>query len=403
MEWLSTRDAVALLGVKPATLYAYVSRGLIASRQGPDGRSRFSSEEIERLRGRGNRVESRSREVTVESGITSVADGEIRFRNVDSFELAAKHSFEEAAHWLWSGIVLDKPVWRAEADAVMIGRKAQAALPATTLPLDRLRVTVAAVATSDPLRYEINVSAVPMTGERLISALVDSLPAQGEATAEIATPDTSIAGRLWARLSRTPATPELVGLLDDALVILMDHELSFSTLSARLAASTRSDPYSVVAIGLSALAGPLQSVACLAAEDLLSEIESPDRAVWLIGERLRRGERLPGFGHRLYEGGDPRGTFLLERLSTIMPSGSDLDIVRSVVATTRERGLPAANVDFALAAMARTGHMVRGASEAIFAIARTAGWIAHAMEEYSIGVEVRPRMIYMGPPVTPER
>jgi citrate synthase len=159
----------------------------------------------------------------------------------------------------------------------------------------------------------------------------------------------------------------------------------------------------VVAIGLSALAGPLQSVACLAAEDLLAEIESPDRAVWLIGERLRRGERLPGFGHRLYDGGDPRGTFLLERLNAIMPSGSDLDIVQSVVATTRERGLPAANVDFALAAMARTGRMVRGASEAIFAIARTAGWIAHAMEEYSIGVEVRPRMIYMGPPVTPER
>jgi citrate synthase len=403
MQWLTTRDAVALLGVKPATLYAYVSRGLISRRQGPDGRSRFSSEEVERLRGRGNRVESRSREVTVESGITSVADGEIRFRNVDSFELAGTHSFEEAAHWLWSGTIIDKPAWRAEPDAVLIGRRAQAALPATTLPLDRLRVTVAAVATSDPLRYEINVSAVPMTGERLISALVDSLPALAEGAGEIATSDPSIAGRLWAKLSRTPATPELVGLLDDALVILMDHELSFSTLSARLAASTRSDPYSVVAIGLSALAGPLQSVACLAAEDLLVEIESPERAVWLIGERLRRGERLPGFGHRLYDGGDPRGTFLLERLNAIMPAGIDLDIVRSVVATTRERGLPAANVDFALAAMARTGHMVRGASEAIFAIARTAGWIAHAMEEYSIGVEVRPRMIYMGPPVTPER
>ena len=402
MEWLTTRDAVGLLGVKPATLYAYVSRGLISRRQGPDGRSRFSSEEVERLRGRGNRVESRSREVTVESGITSVAEGEIRFRNVDSFELATRHTFEEAAHWLWSGVMPERAVWRAEADAVVIGRNAQAVLPAATLPLDRLRVTVAAVATSDPLRYEINVSAVPMTGERLISALVDSLPCQAEA-GELATSDTSIAGRLWTRLSRTPATPELVGLLDDALVILMDHELSFSTLSARLAASTRSDPYSVVAIGLSALGGPLQSVACLAAEDLLAEIKSPDRAVWLIGERLRRGERLPGFGHRLYESGDPRGTFLLDRLNGIMPPSRDLEIVRAVVAATRERGLPAANVDFALAAMARSGRMVRGASEAIFAIARTAGWIAHAMEEYSIGVEVRPRMIYMGPPVTPER
>src|ERR1700674_4759637 len=118
MEWLTTGDAVALLGVKPATIYAYVSRGLISRRQGPDGRSRFSSEEVERLRGRGNRVESRSREVTVESGITSVAEGEIRFRNVDSFELAAGHSFEEAAHWLWSGVLPETAVWCAEADAV---------------------------------------------------------------------------------------------------------------------------------------------------------------------------------------------------------------------------------------------------------------------------------------------
>ncbi|MHB8499548.1 MAG: citrate/2-methylcitrate synthase [Candidatus Acidiferrales bacterium] len=334
----------------------------------------------------------------MESGITSVAEGEIRFRNVDSFELAAAHRFEEAAHWLWSGVMPERNVWSAEAGAVMIGRKAQGALPLATLPLDRLRVTVAAVATSDPLRYEINVGAVPMTGERLISALVDSLPNQSKMST-----DSSIAARLWSKLSRTPANPKLIGLLDDALVILMDHELSFSTLSARLAASTRSDPYSVVAIGLSALAGPLQSVACLATEDLLAEIESPDRAVWLIGERLRRGERLPGFGHRLYESGDPRGTFLLDRLNGIMPPSRDLDIVRAVVAATRERGLPAANVDFALAAMARSGQMIRGASEAIFAIARTAGWIAHAMEEYSIGVEVRPRMIYMGPPVTPER
>ena len=122
MEWLTTRNAVALLGVKPATLYAYVSRGLISSRQGPDGRSRFSSEEVERLRGRGNRVESRSREVTVESGITSVSGGEIRFRNVDSFELAAEHSRRSGSKHKQELAVADEPcVFRSHSSHLLSG------------------------------------------------------------------------------------------------------------------------------------------------------------------------------------------------------------------------------------------------------------------------------------------
>ena len=403
MRWLTTQDVVTLLGIKPATLYAYVSRGVISRRDGPDGRSRFSSEEVERLRVRGSRAADRLREVTVQSAITSISGEEIRYRNVDSLELARTHSFEDAAHWLWSGGFPRSHVWQADPGAVLVGGRAQKALPTKALPLDRLRVAVAAIATTDPLRYEINVGAVPMTGQRLIAALVESLP---RPVTKLRPPDRdngSIAERLWNKLSQMPASRAVTELLDDALVILMDHELSFSTLSARLAASTRSDPYSVVAIGLSALAGPLQTVASLAAEDMLAEIDSPRHAVWLIGERLRRGERLPGFGHRLHPDGDPRNTFLLKRLRSVMHRSKELDIVNAVVAATRERGLPAANIDFALAALARSGQMVRGASEAVFAVARTAGWIAHAMEEYSSGVEVRPRMLYMGPPVTSER
>jgi len=399
VRWLTTDQAVKLLGVKPATLYAYVSRGLLRRSTGPDRRSRFASEEVEHLRQRGRRSDFRLREVTVHSGLTSVEDGQIRFRDADGFALAAERTFEEAAHWLWLGAFNGSDAWTSAPEAIAVGRRAQAALPPAALPLDRLRVTVAAMATTDPLRYELGAAAVPVTGRRLISALVDTLPDLREGIPA----EGSIARRLWTKLSGEKPTTASAHLLDAALVILMDHELSFSTLSARLAASMRADPYAVVSIGLSALGGPLQSVASLAAEELLSEIDSPGRAAWVIGERLRRGDRQPGFGHLLYSGGDPRGAFLLRGLRTVATDRDKLAIVDAVLEATRERQLPAANVDFALAALANVTGMVRGASEAIFAIARTAGWIAHAMEEYQMDVRVRPKMIYMGPSNTPER
>src|SRR5260221_14321628 len=155
----------------------------------------------------------------------------------------------------------------------------------------------------------------------------------------------------------------------------MDHELSLSTLSARLAASVLADPYSVVSVGLSALGGPLPAVASLAAEDLLAEVSEPDRAPWAIGERLRRGDRLPGFGHRVHKAGDPRAGFLLDRLRRARASDTARDVVDAILAATHERGLPAPNVDFALAALAHGTGMTRGASEAIFGVARVAGWI----------------------------
>lgn len=167
-----------------------------------------------------------------------------------------------------------------------------------------------------------------------------------------------------------------------ALVLLLDHDLSLSALAARMAASIGADPYSVVSVGLSALGAPFHSVASLAAEDLLAEIAEPGQAATVVGGRLRRGDRLPGFGHPLHPGGDPRATLLLRLTADLAPGSGRVAVAQEVIAVTTRRGLPPPNIDFALAVLVSVTGMLRGASEAIFGLARSAGWIAHAIDAY---------------------
>src|SRR5205807_7487321 len=187
-----------------------------------------------------------------------------------------------------------------------------------TLPLDRLRVAVPALGALDPLRYDPGEAAVVVTGRRLVAALVDCLPRHSSADPGPMLVRTgqpfsgSIAARLWSGLADNPPPPGALEALNGALVLVADHELSVSTLAARMAASISADPYAVVSVGLSALGGAMQAVASLAAEDLLTDIARPERSADVIGERLRRGDRLPGFGHRLYPRGDPRAPLLLD-------------------------------------------------------------------------------------------
>src|SRR5260221_9181418 len=169
---LTTEEAVARLGVKPATLYAYVSRGLLRRERGLDGRSRFALEDVERLRQRGRAAVNPTTSLAVESSLTSVEEGAIYFRGRNALDVAASHRFEAAAGWLWTGRVTPPDEPRApDPAALATGRAVQDALPPDTLPLDRLRVTVAAIAPTDPLRYDTGSEAVRVTGQRLIGAL----------------------------------------------------------------------------------------------------------------------------------------------------------------------------------------------------------------------------------------
>jgi citrate synthase len=403
---LTTAEAAARLGVKPATLYAYVSRGLLGRERAPDGRtSTFDPAEIDRLArpGRARRGRRPATDLVVPSALTAIDQGLPWYRGLAVTDLAGTRTFEEVAEWLWTARLPASPAglggqvpWRASETALEAGRRAQAALPETALPLERIRVIAAALAAGDELRLELHPAAVTAAGRSLIAGLVDCLPSAR--AAEPAHPGAgSVAARLWRGLSAAAPAPGLVGVLDAALVLLADHELAASTVAARVAASVRADPYAVVSAGLATVSGSLHGGASLGIEALLDEIDRPGQAATVVGARLRRGERLRGFGHRLYPDGDPRARFLLTRLRATAAESPRLEVVDALLEATTDRGLPEPNVDLALAALAHVAAMTRGAGEAIFAIARTAGWIAHALEEYDRNTPIRPRALYTGP------
>jgi citrate synthase len=207
----------------------------------------------------------------------------------------------------------------------------------------------------------------------------------------------AIAGRLWSRLAGRRAAPALLRALSAALVLVADHELAASTLAARVAASVRADLYAVVATGLGAVSGALHGGASLGAETLLSAAAVPADVPPVIRDLLRRGERVPGFGHFVYRAGDPRAALLLDLVRAAAPRDGRLAVAEVVLAEVAARGLPGPNIDFALAVLTRVAGMPDGAGEAIFAVGRTAGWIAHAIEEYARATPLRPRAVYTGP------
>ena len=395
-SFLTAAEAARRLGVKPATLYAYVSRGVLSRAKAADGRvSLFSADEVERLARRGRpRRPAGVADITVESAITEITGDSLRFRGLDATRLAVTRTFEEVAELLWTGeFGSAREPWRARPAALAAARAAQAALPAGTLPLERLQVIVPAMAATDPLRLQLDQSAVLAAGRNIIAGMVDCLP-----SGVTSDPGDPVAGRLWSRLCDRRASPGLLRAMSAALVLLADHELAASTLAARVAASVRADPYAVVGTGLGAMSGALHGGASLGAEALMAAASGPGDVPRVVTELLRRGEKVPGFGHFVYRGGDPRATVLLGLVRQAAPKSGQLAVADAVLAEVRHKSLPEPNIDFAVATLARVAGMVRGAGEAIFAVARTAGWIAHALEAYTGPGPLRPRAVYTGRP-----
>ena len=403
---LTAAQAAERLGVKPATLYAYVSRGVLSRGRAADGRaSLFDADEVERLARRGRpRRPAGAADIFVESEITEITADRLRYRGHDAIELARTRSFEDVAELLWTGALPARAGrgrpgtrWCAPDIALAAGRAAQAALPDSTLPLERCQVIVPALAATDPLRLELDPVAVLAAARAVIAGMVDCLPAAA-ARPEIARPEgETIAVRLWSRLCQRRASPAMLRAMSAALVMLADHELAASTLAARAAASVRADPYAVVATGLGAVGGALHGGSSLGAEALLAAAGGPADVPRVVAELLRRGEKVPGFGHYVYKAGDPRAIALLGMIRHAAPKSAQLATADAVLAEVRRKSLPEPNIDFALATLARVAGMARGAGEAIFAVARVAGWIAHALEAYTTA-PIRPRAIYTGPP-----
>jgi citrate synthase len=360
---LTTAEAAARLGVKPETLYAYVSRGLLTSTRGTGGRpSTFDAAEVDALvatRGATRRPTGVAETITTR--LTLLEDDEYFFRGHRVTDLARTETPDRVAALLWLG-TLDAPLPEPELDGV-VGpvRDLVARMPGRPRPTDRLRVAVATLAALDPWRFDLEPAAVVATAMRCRRGMVGAL---GE-------------GGLWPALAVDPTTPEPPEVLRTALVLLADHGLAASTMAARVAASARAHPYAVVSAGLGALDGPVHGTASTAAYRFLAEaLDDPEAAV---AERLRAGERLPGFGHSIYRERDPRTAVLLGLIAGTEAAA----LVERLTAAVAGRPGVFPNVDLALAAVAHTFGMRAEAGEAVFAVARTVGWVAHALEQYA--------------------
>jgi citrate synthase len=400
-NWVTAADAARRLGVKPATLYAYVSRGTLDRKRSADGRtSLFDADEIERLARRGRpRRPAGALDLTVESKITQLTQDSVRYRGHDVLGLAGTRSFEDVAELLWTGALPEagsRPAWQAPPAALTVGRAAQAVLPDGILPLERLQVIVPAMAVTDPLRLRLDGPAVVAAARVIVDGMVGCLPSQAAGGPPADDGPAPVAERLWARLCGRRPSRAMLRALSAALVLLADHELAVSTLAARTAASARADPYAVVSAGLGATSGTLHGGASLGVEALLSAAVDPASVPRVVGDVLRRGEKIPGFGHSVYRGEDPRGRLLRDLVRRAAPSSRKVAVADAIIAEVRDRALPEPNIDLALGTLTSAAGMDRGAGEAIFAVARTAGWIAHALEAYEAGTLLRPRASYTG-------
>ncbi|MDH6538221.1 citrate synthase [Streptomyces sp. SPB4] len=392
---LTTQEAARLLGVKPATVYAYVSRGQLSSRRDPVGRgSSFDAREVEALARRSRReAAGPPGELSVRTSLTLIEADRYYFRGVDAVELASRYAYEEVAEWLWTGSLPHGARFAAPPEALAAARRAVAALPEHSGPLDRLRVAVTAAAVADPLRFDLSEEAVLGSARSLVPTLVGALPEAAPARAG----DGRLAWELWSRLTAVDPDPAALDVLDLALGLLVDHDLAASTLAVRVAASARAHPYAVVSAGLGALEGPLHGAAGRLAHRMLAEVLERGGAAPVVADHLRAGRRVPGLGHRLYRGEDPRARALFGRLEELPQAGPALGAAREVAAVMARHGLHP-NVDLALAVLTVSCAMPAEAGETVFAVARTAGWIAHALEEYQERpLRMRPSGHYDGP------
>lgn len=412
---LTTRETAERLGVKPETVYAYVSRGQLSSNRAPCGRgSTFDAAEVDALARRTGRREpaSPAGELAFRTGITLIEGDRYYFRGVDATELARRHGYEEVAEWLWTGELRTGTRFTAPSEALAAARRTVGALPAHCGSTDRLRVAVVAAAAADPLRFDLSREAVLGGARSLIPTLVAALPtvdaggpggrgggANGAGdSGAVASPDTGLARQLWPKLTALPADEASLAVLDTALGLLIDHDLAASTLAARVAASARAHPYAVVSAGLGVLEGPLHGAASGLAHRMLAEALERGGAAPVVADHLRTGRRVPGLGHRLYTGEDPRATTLFALLAEVPRAAPALAAARDVVTTTARHAPLHANVDLALAVLSVSSGMAAEAGETVFAISRTAGWIAHALEEYGERpLRMRPIGQYTGP------
>ncbi|MET0582014.1 MAG: citrate synthase family protein [Pseudoxanthomonas sp.] len=395
-DLLSARETCEILGISQATLYAYVSRGLLESRPGADHRSRlYPRQDVERLaqRKQAGRGAARGAAQSLDRGLP-VLETRISLIRPDGpyyrgkSAIAAVHegaTLEDIARLLWDcgehdpfAVEID-PRWPATVATLAIDTK----LP----PLERAMSAIPLLALE--VRHSFNSS--PRVRNEIAATLLRHNAALLVAQAPFAGPVHRLLAHCWK-----PDDEVFAELVRAALIVCADHELNVSAFAARVVASTGAHLHATVCSGLAALSGPRHGGATARTHALIADAREATSARDFIATRWQRGDDLPGFGHALYPQGDPRATEILARLRASHADTPAMQSLESIIAAAEEITGQRPNIDFMLAAICHTNELPATPALVMFAAGRLAGWLAHALEQQAQGRLIRPRASYAG-------
>ncbi len=323
-------------------------------------------------------------------------------RGHDLADIIARHGYEGATALLWEGFAGDRLSRAAILARFGAAREAAfAVLPrwlgaAQGRPLvEGVRICLAALAEDSP--PDAIAAALPVGIAALLRARRGEPPVAPD-------PTLATAADFLRMLAGTPAPPTLAAALDTYLATVIDNGLAASTFAARVIASTRASLAAAVLGGYCALTGPLHGGAPGPVLDMLDAIGAPDRIAAWLERALGGGERLMGFGHRIWRGRDPRADALQAALRRLGPAAGRIafaeEVERRALAALR-RSKPGrtieTNVEVSTALLLEAVGLPRDAFTPVFALARSAGWLAHALEQQKTGRLIRPAAAYIGP------
>jgi citrate synthase len=336
--------------------------------------------------------------------------GRLLYRGYSVGDLVGRASFEEVAHLLWTGALpTAADLGDLRRGLIAAGRlpdgvlRLLSELPRTTA-MAALRTAVSALGQFDPDAQDKSAAAnrrkaIRLTGQ--VPAVVAAWWRIGRGEA-VLTPrdDLGHAANFLYMLTGKAPRPLHARAMDIALVLHADHELNASTFAARVTAATLADLHAAVTSAVGALEGPLHGGANEAVMRVVEEIGQPERAEDWVAAKLAAGEKIPGFGHRVYRTTDPRAVVLAGLARELGEEAGDIRPYRVTVAlesaVRRQRGLYP-NVDLYSGDVYRVLGIPQDLFTAIFAVSRTSGWTAHIIEQYGHNRLIRPRAEYVGP------
>jgi citrate synthase len=374
-DWVDIAEALARLGVARQTLYAYVSRGLIRSRPASDDprRSLYDRDAVETLVARRRRGRSRNAvaastidwgEPVLVSRITRIESGRLAYRGHDAVALSQEATLEDVAALLW--------------ETPSLPRVAPPRHPPPKGATPMARCLAATAQLAAPATFHRGRRALLNDAAHLLGTMAAAVAGMHKGR-----PAHITLAEAWHADART------ADALRRALVLCADHELNASTFAVRVTASTGASLPACLLAGLATLSGPLHGGATDRFRAMLAEPGLRRDPAKAVAARLARGEEIPGFGQRLYPNGDPRAAALFGALE----AGRTW---HRLVGAVEEQTGRKPNIDAALVMLEDVLHLPVGAAFALFAVGRTAGWIAHAMEQRQDGRLIRPRAAYAG-------